>query len=272
MGKTLLELRKHKGFGVKDVGEYIGRSSAYVARFEAGTYPVDGDELVKLMDLYGVSDLEDRSKLLRLAQEVTKRGWWEGYLTDTTFADYVWAESNAHTIDAFVLATVHGLLQTPDFARTILEAGPQRADEKQVSRFLEARVMRSQLLQSDNPPQARFLLHESTLRQDWMGSAIIAAQLRHILSVAEFPNVRIRVLPVASWAHIAAGVGTGFTTLEMRDSWPTLVYVDTPIGAVVAETPDIDSFTETYDALWNGDALDEQRTVEWIETRLKDVT
>jgi hypothetical protein len=61
-----------------------------------------------------------------------------------------------------------------------------------------------------------------------------------------------------------ARAGTG------DDSWPTLVHVETPVGAVVAETPDIDSVSGVFDLLWQ-DAMDEKRTFGYLSRILKEV-
>lgn len=121
-------------------------------------------------------------------------------------------------------------------------------------------------------PEARFLLHEAVLHQRLPGvkASVHTAQFKHLLEILDLPNVAIRIFPLASAAHNIRGVTSGFTILEMHDSWPTLLHVETPAGAVVAETPDIDSFTGVYDQLWQ-DALDEKQTSNYLSRQLKEV-
>jgi hypothetical protein len=65
-------------------------------------------------------------------------------------------------------------------------------------------------------------------------------------------------------------VTSSFTIMEMHESWPTLLHAETPVGAVVAETPDIDSFIGVYELLWQ-DALDEKRTSSFISKMLEEM-
>jgi transcriptional regulator with XRE-family HTH domain len=269
-GERLRGLRNAAGFNVKEVGEYLRRGQATVTRFENGTYPVIGDELLKLLNLYRVSDPDERASLLRLADEVNQRGWHEGIITNR-FADFVWAEERALAMKVFQFDTVPGILQTEQFARELLTAGPQ--DQPKVDTLVEARMMRGRILQrKTNPPQAEFLLHENALRQRGASPDVLAAQLDHLVEVAERPHVNLRVLPATSWAHTVAGITSSFRILEMHEDWPALMYVETPVGGVVYEGHDIDSTLEAFNKIWNQDAWDQTRTNEYFVTLMKEVS
>lgn len=270
-GERLRALRNAAGFNVKDVGEYLRRGQATVTRFENGTYPVIGDELLKLLNLYRVSDPDERASLLRLADEVNQRGWHEGIITNRNFADFVWAEERALAMKVFQLDTIPGILQREEFARALLLAGPQDPDK--VDGLVEARMMRSRILQKkSNPPEAEFLLHENALQQRGPGAEVLGLQLKHLLDMAELPNLDLRILPASSWAHTAAGITASFRILQMHEDWPALMYVETPIGGVVYEGHDIDSAVEAFDRIWSQDAWDKTRTIEYIATVLKEVS
>jgi transcriptional regulator with XRE-family HTH domain len=266
-GDQLRELRKDCDMTSHEVGEILGRGQAYVVRFENGRYPVGDKELVQLMDLYHISDISHRERLLRDSVEVAKRGWWEGYVTDSGFADFLWAENRACAMKILQLDTVPGLLQTRAFAETLIKAGPHGGDELQVRRDLEQRQMRSRLLQRDNAPEIQFLIHEAILRQRGAGAPVLIEQFQHLLDAASYPNVELRILPLESTDHIAAGITTSFRVLEMADEWPTLVQVEAgPAGSVVLEDPDIDSFLVAYAQLWKQSALASGDSIAKIKT------
>lgn len=271
-GDQLRDLRKDCDMTTTEVGEILGRGQAYVVRFENGRYPVGDKELVQLMDLYHISDMGHRERLLRDSVEVAKRGWWEGYVTDSGFADFLWAENRASAIKIFQLDTVPGLLQTRAFAASLIKVGPHGDDELQVRRDLEQRQMRSRLLQRVNAPEVRFLIHEAILWQRGASAAVLAEQFQHLLDVAEYPNVELRVLPLESRDHIDAGVATGFRILEMPDEWPTLVQIEAgPAGSIVLEEPDIDSFQTAFARLWNESVLSAGDSVAKIKTIAKEL-
>lgn len=270
-GERLRGLRNATGFNVKEVGEYLRRGPAMVTRFENGAYPVTGDELLKLLNLYRVSDPDERASLLRLAEEVNQRGWHEGILTNRNFADFVWAEERALAMKVFQLDTIPGILQHEQFARSLLLAGPQAPE--QVDALVEARMMRSRILHKKaNPPEAEFLLHENALQQRGASTEILGLQLNHLVDMAELPNVDLRILPASSWAHTAAGITASFRILQMHEDWPALMYVETPVGGVVYEGHDIDSTVKAFDRLWEQNAWDNARTAEHIATVLKEVS
>jgi len=272
LGQKLRDLRKNKDLSISDVAVRLGNSPATVNRFESGVYPIENDELRLLMTMYGVSDQADRAQLMQLAQDVAQRGWWEGLVSDQAFADYVWAESNAIGIDSFQLTVYPGQIQAPEFSETLIRQGPESKSKVLVEKLLEVRLTRGQLLRKSNAPAARFLLYEGVLRQrlSIFRPEHYAAQFRHLLEVTDYPNVELRYLPLGTGVQTLGDVGAGFTVLRMKDEWPTLVHVETPVGAVVAETPDIDWAVSAFDTLWNGGA-DTRRTTEFVAKMLKEV-
>src|ERR1043165_9785801 len=211
--KALREAKKMKG---SEVGDYLGKTQGTISKLENGTFPLTGDTILKLMDLYGVNDLKERSDLLRLSEEVAQRGWWDGYATllGTKFADYVWMESRAVRMSLLDINNVPGLLQTPEYAAALIGRGPQRKDEFQVRRLIEARLLRREQLSKEHPPQVRFLIHEGALRQEVGSPALMAEQLDYLLTAAARPNLELRVIPLSAWAHTAASVGGGFTVFD----------------------------------------------------------
>ncbi|MCD0443561.1 helix-turn-helix transcriptional regulator [Glycomyces sp. A-F 0318] len=273
LGQKLRELRKNKDLSISEVAERLGNSPATVNRFESGVYPIENDELRLLMTMYGVSDQADRSQLMQLAQDVAQRGWWEGLVSNQNFADYVWAESNASEIDSFQLTIYPGQIQAPEFAETLIRQGPESRSKVEMEKLLEVRLTRGQMLRKSNAPIARFLLYEGVLRQrlNTFEARHYAAQFRHLLDVVEYPNVELRYLPLDTSVQALGDVNAGFTVLKMKDEWPTLVQVETPVGAVVAETPDIDWAVAAFETLWNEGAQGERQTVDFVVKMLKEV-
>lgn len=272
LGQKLRALRKNKNFSIAEVAERLSCGTSSVNRFELGSYPLKPDEMLLLLNMFGVSERDKRDELLQLAQEVAERGWIESMVSDRAFADFVWAESKCHRIQSFQLAVFSGLLQAPEYAEALIAIGPNSTEVKEGAPK-EARLARGQLLAKADAPEAKFLIHEAVLHQRVRGLAteVYRKQFERLLEVSEFPNVDLRVAPLDFGAHSELGITTGFTILEMPDSWPTLVHVETPLGAMVAETPDVDSFADAYETLWEAGALDEQRTRDQLAKVLKEL-
>lgn len=272
LGQKLRDLRKAKELSIKDVADYLECGTTTVNRFEIGTFPVKSDILVDLMNLYGVATRPERAQLIYIAENVAQRGWWDSLVSDQDFADFLWAEDNARAIHDYQISFYPGLLQHPMYAEALIRAGLPTASDAEVSKLVEARLLRSELLRKANGPTARFVLHEAVLYHRLRGveRKVHSAQLEHLLKVSEQPSVELRLLPLASPAPTILDVNGGFTILEMHETWPTLLHVETLAGGVVAEAPDIDSVVGVYDQLWD-DALREKQTLDHLAAILREV-
>ena len=268
------ELRTARKLKLSEVADLLRRHQGTISRFESGEYPSPSQELLQMLDLYGVSDLGERTDLLQLSEDVAQRGWWDGYrpFINNNFADFVWLENNAHAVHFLALTAMSGLLQTADYAAKLIGNGPQSKDEFEMNRLLEARLVRQRLLKKPTSPAFRFLIHESVLHQQVGNSTVMKDQLSWLLHVAEYPRVQIRILPMTCWRHVAIGMATDYTVFDLKEPFPEVVGVETSAGALYAESPDIDLFTTTYDALWQNEALDHAQTAERIKILMKDVS
>lgn len=270
LGQRLRELRKHKGFTAAEVGKRIEGSASTIARIESGEYPAKSHELTALMEMYGIAEEATRAHYMRLARDVALRGWWETLMTDRGFSDFVWAECHAKEINSFQLSVIPGLLQTRDYAKALIESGPSVYSDSRKFELLEARMARADVLHSGNPPVTRFLIHEAVFHQRIPGvnEDIYVDQAKHIWKLSQKDNLDVRVLPMQEMIHNSLGVTAGFTIVDVRD-WPSLVHVETPVGAVVAENPEIDSLVTNYEILWKH-ALDEEKSPALIEATVKE--
>ncbi|MEU6246440.1 helix-turn-helix transcriptional regulator [Glycomyces sp. NPDC047010] len=272
LGKELQELRKASGVEVQAVAEFLDKQRGVVSRFERGEFPVSIDELPGLLDLYRLNDLKKRASLLKLAQEVTQRGWADGHGVASGLANLIWLEENAHRMLILSTTVVHGLFQTSGYARALFDVKAEDENPDQVRRWLDTRQVRGELIQGPAGPAVRVLILETVLDHQVGGIAVMADQIRHLISTAELPQIELRVLPRGAWRHIGMGLDTGHTLFEMRNDWPTVVATDSPAGTVYAESPDIDWVAEDFQTLWDADALDEAQSTNLLKAKLKDVT
>jgi hypothetical protein len=254
------------------VADHIGKNSATLFRYEAGEYPVPGDIFLSLLDLYGVDDQVERASLIQMNDEAGKRGWVDSFQPYIkSLANHIWMEDEAEEIQFLALTVMLGILQTRRYAEALISNGPMRDNPVVVKRQVEARMIRSQLLDRPNGPVVKILLHESILDQRVGGSEVTTEQLERLREVAELPKVEIRLLPRDSWAHIAAGIVVGYTVFRLPEPLPDVVYIDSSAAAIYEEDPDIDSFKTTYDVLWNDVALSSKASAERIARELKEV-
>lgn len=231
--RELRRLREEERLTLQDVADRTGWSRARVSRIETGhTRPQHGD-VADLLDLYGVPSPE-RDALITLAREARQRGWWTAYV-DVFTGSYVSLEDEAAEIRTWDAQLIHGLLQTSDYARAVIEAGRMLPEPAQVERRIAAREARQALLDRPDAPHLHAVFDEAVIRRPIGGPRIMAAQLRSLAVAAERPNVTIRVLPYDSGAH--AGLDGRFTILSYPDPVdPDIAYVEGTMGDVYLES------------------------------------
>jgi transcriptional regulator with XRE-family HTH domain len=272
IGKTMRAYREDLGFKGSEVSDHIDKTAATLSRYESGEYPMPGEVFLTLLDLYRVNDPLERASLIQINEDAPKRGWvdsFQPYIKN--LANHIWMEGEAEEIQILELTVMTGIAQTQRFAEALMTNGPRRNDPVTLRRQLEARMLRTSILSKRNGPQIKLLMHESILSQRVGGTEVTAEQLERLLEIAEFPKAEIRLLPVDAWTHIAAGIGVGYTIFKLPEPLPDVVYIDSVAAAIYEEDPDIDSFKETYDALWNDVALSSKESAERIARELKEV-
>ena len=184
------------------VAKALGWSIAKISRYELGRTGYPPDEVAKLLDYYEVKEPR-RSKLIGLAEDANKRGWWAEFsdAISPEYEEYVGLEAEAESSVGWAITGIPGLLQTEDYARELnaffksVVTIPPAVIERRVA----LRMMRQQVLTERNPPlELSVVIDEPALLRPIGGPQVMQAQLRHLAAVAEWPNVRLQVLPLSS--------------------------------------------------------------------------
>lgn len=231
--RELRRLREDKGLTLQDVADRTGWSRARVSRIETGhTRPQHGD-VADLLDIYGVPS-PGRDALITLAREGRQRGWWTAY-ADVFTGSYVALEDEAAEIRTWDAQLIHGLLQTEDYARAVIEAGRMLPDSTHVERRVAARKARQALLDRPDPPRLHAIFDEAVISRPIGGPRTMADQLGRLAAAAERPNISIQILPYEAGAH--AGLDGRFTILSYPDPVdPDIAYVEGTMGDVYLES------------------------------------
>lgn len=186
------------------------------------------------------------------------------YAYPSWFRPYVDLEKAASVIRAFETMVVPGLLQTRDYARTILAAGRGT----NVEGLLDARIQRQAILDRETPPELWVVLDENVLRRRVGSATVMREQLQRLLDVAEQPNIVIQVVPFSAGAH--AGNGGPFHSLAFTEGSP-VVYVDGFLkGQLLADPAEVRAADRAYDLLM-GSALDVHKSADLIAHAMKEV-
>ncbi|MFI7640214.1 helix-turn-helix domain-containing protein [Nonomuraea sp. NPDC049400] len=270
LGKHLRELRESAGLTLKEAGEYLQRDGSTVSRFEAGLYPARTPDVIALLDLYGVTALHEREGMIRLSRDVWQNGWWDDYSGDVSLGivDYAWLEARAEKISSFDAFVIPGLLQTRDYMEAVIRAEDADASDEQVSRWIEFRRTRQQIL-ADDGPRFSAVLDEYVLRRPIGGPEIMHGQLGQLTKYASTPHVEIRVLPLTAGAH--ASPDGAFRIFQLPQPYPAVAYVPTPAGSIYVEGEAANRLKLKYDRI-RRDSLSAKDSLELIAAVAKSLS
>ena len=202
LGKRLRELRSQHDLTVEDVAEKLLCSATKVSRLETGARRPSLRDVRDLCVLYGVDEATS-TELMSLARGAREQGWWTQY-EDLKLDPYIGLEQEAIAITCYSMYYMPALLQTEDYARTIIKAIAPKMDPAIHQQRVEARMRRQQLLDDANPPRYRVLLDEAALHRRVGGAALMAAQLGKLVEAVRNDKATIQVIPFEAGAHAAA--------------------------------------------------------------------
>ncbi|MFI0445128.1 helix-turn-helix domain-containing protein [Actinomadura sp. 6N118] len=269
--RLVTEIKKARdaaGLTLVEVNKRLGWSISMLSRIETHKRRVKIGELAELLDLYGVKG-EHRERLLSLARSSRETGWWDTYAgaLSTELTNYLSLEAEASGLECYEAMVFHGLLQTPEYAERVIRSGLMSlAPPQEVTRRVEVRMNRQEILSRDEPFSLWTVIDESVLERVIGGPKVMRTQLLSVAELAQRPNVTVQVLYTRPEAHPALS-GT-FSIMKFPGRYDTdVVYLETMTGSLYAED---ESHVHRYNLAFNqlrAIALGPDESVELIVNR-----
>lgn len=266
LGIELRRLRDQAGRNIEEAATALECSDSKISRIETGQVRVTLRDVRELLDLYGVQG-ERRDAVLDVARKAREKGWWQEY-GDTPGVPMIGLQAAASVIETYEAQVVPGLLQTADYARTVIRGANPDFTEEQVRRWVELRMARQARLADDDAPQFVAVLDEAVLRRQVGGAQVMGDQLLHLLRVAGFATVTLQILPFDAGEH--AGLSSSFTIFRLPEpSDPDVVFLEHVTRDLYLESEEeLLRYAATFDRL-RGKALDPVQSLGFIETLVK---
>ncbi|MEU1800196.1 helix-turn-helix transcriptional regulator [Streptomyces sp. NPDC019937] len=272
LGSQLRRLREARGITREAAGYSIRASESKISRMELGRVSFKARDIEDLLTLYGVTEETERAALLGLAREANLTGWWHSYgdVLPGWFQTYVGLEGAASHIAVYEVQFIHGLLQTEGYAHAVVTRGQPQACDAEVERRVALRLERQKLLVSERAPAFHVVLDEAALRRPYGGPEVMRAQIQHLISVSEAPNVRLQVMPFALGGH--AGESGAFTLLRFPESdLPDVVYLEQLTSALYLDKPDEVAHYERVLGRLRVDGLSPEKSRDLLRGLLREV-
>ncbi|MFB8756564.1 helix-turn-helix domain-containing protein [Streptomyces sp. NPDC059852] len=190
VGRQLKLRREAVGMRAGEFGRAVGYGEDLVYKIESGKRIPRQEYLDRADEVLGAGGLlaamkEDVAKV-RYPKRVRELGE---------------LEARAVEIGVYECNSVHGLLQTPDHARALMEAAQPPYSAGDVERMVAARLARQSVFERDPAPSLHFVLEEAPVRRQVGGTMVWQRQLERLLEVGRLNSVTLQVMPTNTDAH-----------------------------------------------------------------------
>jgi transcriptional regulator with XRE-family HTH domain len=176
-------------------------------------------------------------------------GTWQGR--------WMAAEARASIIQEFDAYAIPGLLQTGDYARTVIQYNQHSS--LPVEELVRRRIERQVILNDENPPMCVFVLDEYVLYRNVGGPDVMVEQLARLCDLAAQSNIVIKIVPAGSEYYAACPF------MIIRFDKTEIANLDTTLGGQIIEDVDqITALTRSWEDI-RETALSPKESLELIE-------
>ncbi|AIV33087.1 helix-turn-helix transcriptional regulator [Streptomyces sp. R1] len=238
LGRRLQELRETAGLKREEAAKVLRVAPATVRRMEMAEVALKIPYVQILLTAYGVG-ADEVAAFVALAEEANQPGWWQRYhdVLPDWFSLYVSLEGAARIVRSYEPHFVPGLLQTEDYARSVLEAGTiGNAGGDAVERHVSLRMERQRLLERQDPPHLWVVMDETVLRRPVsIHGRVMREQLDKLLEFAARDRVTLQVAEFEDGPH--PGTYAPFTLFRFAEpELPDMVFTEYLTGALYLDS------------------------------------
>lgn len=239
LGRKLREARLQAGYRSQEAfGTAINLHRTTVNKLERGVRAVDVSVLRRWCEICGVDYelYESSARLAWSAEKVPIPAWFE---------DFLKAQLLSHTIWTWQPLIVPGHLQTPDYARGLVEVTgtPDGLIDDRVAARMD---LQEQTLERHPVPVSLLaVIDESVLHRQVGTPETMHAQLMHLTELGRRRNIGIQVVPASH--GINAGHVGGFTIAQMNDG--DVMLQDGVEDVMIDKRPSVREGLATFDRI-----------------------
>jgi transcriptional regulator with XRE-family HTH domain len=275
LAAELRAIRERRGENLQTVAAGLGWSTSKLSRYELGSGLKPG-EVASLLDHYRVTGVL-REHLLGLAQDASRKGWWEEYsdVASAEYREFIGLEAEATSVAVWHVDVVTGLLQTERYARSLM-AQYSRVEPTApaiIERRVELRMQRKRVLEQEPPLNLLVVLDESVLRRQFGDESVMYEQLQSLAAEGARPNITLRVLPLRALHPVSAesfvifsfgqkddaflhdvvateGIKGSFYIEDQQETYLHLLVFDTLLEAALDAQASRDLILQTAESYW----------------------
>lgn len=184
VGRLLKVCREAAAISVAELAEAMGYGEDMIRKIERGAR-IPRPELLDRADTF----LKAQGHLRAFTEDM-KKARYPKKVREL-------AEMEGRAVEMLLYGThnIHGLLQTPEYARALFEMRQPALGEDVVERETAARMARKAVFEREPAPTLSFVQEQVTLERPYGGKMVLRRQLEHLLWVAQLRNVVLQVMP-----------------------------------------------------------------------------
>lgn len=247
---ALKRAREDQNLTQQQVAAAMDWSLSKLIRIENGSVGISTTDLRALLWHYSVTDSATIGELMELAKTGRRRAWWKEYrdhFVTPNLGRLIDLEFVASRLQIFNPSILPGLMQTEDYARTVLRNMLPPPTSEQLEAQVRVRMRRQrELFQREEPPAILAVLDEAVLRRSPRDPGSMREQLRHLQDLASRPNVTIEILPFSAGVFQFAGP---FFIMSFPND-PDVVYIESSLSENLIEGNDrSQEYQEAFNAI-----------------------
>ncbi|MFY1633255.1 helix-turn-helix domain-containing protein [Solwaraspora sp. WMMB335] len=241
--ETLRRLRNERSVTQEQVGEAILVSGSLIAAFEQGRLVPQSDTARRLDEFLGsgkriqqlAAEAAEAREQARERRRLAQAAW---------FRPWTQLEESATTLRYYELGVIPGLLQTEDYARSVLDSGLRGARE--IEEQLAVRMERQAVvLDREDPPVCVFMMDIGAVRS--AHPTIAKAQLERLLAESERYRTFVHVVPDGVGMHPGRSVSFALASL---DNGGLAGYVEDLFeGRVITDSPRVTGLDRAWHSI-----------------------
>lgn len=237
LGATARRLRELREWSREELADRLYVSTTRIIQIELATDPPN-EALAQDLDRTLEADGEIETAWLRMNRH-HHPAWTLPYLD---------LERRATRVRRYAPQLVPGILQTPDYAWTLLRCADPGASDETLRRRVDARMSRRGVLERPAPPHLWVVLDETILMRPFGdASSIMRDQLGHLLVMSGRAHIELQVLPLESGSH---GLMDGSCSLLSFPDEPPAAHLGGPgTGTLVHDPATVAHYDVAYDHL-----------------------
>ncbi|WP_043469272.1 helix-turn-helix transcriptional regulator [Kitasatospora sp. MBT66] len=273
LGTEIRRAREALGWSLEEAAQRLGyKALSTVSKIENGTQGVKLQALAHFFEVLQIQNEAQREQWRELVRRAGEPDWHQRYegVVDDPLSDYLTEIEEALELFHWNSGSLHGLLQTSDHERAVIEGSRAWTTAEDIERFIAMRAEHRRAMANRQPPLKIWsVIPEGLLRQEIGGRATARAQVEHLIELLKSdPNVTIQVLPLSAGAH--AGMDGPFMLMSFATGGDTVTIEATRARLHLTDHESVEVYRTTSHHL-KSDAFGQKESLSLLKTIAKDL-